>query len=227
MRFPVTEPPLDGPQPPDGGPAGLVAQRADRILAGLLALTALYGLALTPVAPSMVGTHPVLLEFLRGSPASMITAGAMVRTGDVPLILALLAGTSGCIMFDWLYWWAGVRWGERAIAMLVQGRPRTTGQVQRLQGTMHRRGSAVVLLSYILPLPTALVDVLAGWSGMSLRRFLVLDAIAALIWVGALVAAGYAIGQPAVDAAKAVSRYGLYIGVAIFAVVLLRQRRRA
>lgn len=223
MRLPATDPALPPPEP--SWPSGPV-ERQDKILGACLALVAIYGLALTPVAPSLVGSHPILLEFLRGSPASMITAGGLVSTGHASLIAALVAGVTGCIMFDWLYWWAGVRWGERAITLLVAGKPRTASLVGRLQRAMERRGSAVVLVSYLLPVPTTVVDVIAGWGGMSLRRFLILDAISALLWVGGLVALGYAIGQPAVDIANAVSRYGLYIGIGLVVVVLVRAQRR-
>ncbi|MCW3040432.1 MAG: rane-associated protein [Solirubrobacterales bacterium] len=226
MRLPATDPALPPPPGPETGAERPPVERQDRILGACLVLVALYGLALTPVAPSLVGSHPVLLEILRGSPASMITAGGHVRTSGASPVVAVLAGVAGCIMFDWLYWWAGRRWGERAIELVVAGRPRTAALVGRLQRAMHRRGDAVVLSSYLLPVPTTVVDVIAGWAGMSLPRFLVLDAISASLWVGALVGLGYAIGQPAVDVANAISRYGLYIGLGLIVVVVIRSARR-
>jgi membrane protein DedA with SNARE-associated domain len=228
MRLPATDPvPTPRVVSQETGWLRRPVERKDKILGALLGFTTIYGIALTPVAPSLVGSHPVLLEFLRGSPASMITAGGLVRTGHASIVLAVLAGLAGCIMFDWLYWWAGERWGQRAIDLVVEGRPRTASHVVRLQGAMHRRGSIIVLVSYLLPLPTVVIDVVAGWAGMSLRRFLILDAISALFWVAGMVGLGYAIGQPAVDAAATVSRYGLYIGLAIVAVIFVRASRRA
>lgn len=223
MRLPATDPST----PPQESWLRRPVRRSDKVLGACLGFVAVYGIALTPVAPSLVGSHPVLLEFLRGSPASMITAGGLVRTDDASIVLVVLAGLAGCIMFDWLYWWAGALWGEPAIEMMVEGRPRTASWVARLQGAMHRRGSFIVLVSYVLPIPTAVVDVVAGWAGMSLRRFIVLDAISALIWVSGLVGLGYAIGQPAVDVATTISRYGLYIGIGLLFAVLVRTNRRA
>ncbi|WP_354698495.1 hypothetical protein DSM112329_04177 [Paraconexibacter sp. AEG42_29] len=227
MRIPGTDPPLPtGGTGPEQLARKLLAERQDKILAGCLAAVGLYGLALTPVAPSLLGTHPILLEILRGSPASMITAGGLVRTGEASPVIAVLAGLIGCIMFDWLYWWAGRRWGQHAIDLVTAGRPRTARAVGSLQRQMQRRGSTIVLVSYLLPVPTTVIGVLAGWTGMTLRRFLILDAISALAWVCGLVALGYSIGQPAVDAAATVSRYGLYIGIALIVVLVFRQRGR-
>lgn len=199
------------------------AETADKVLIGLLMATGAYGLALTPFAPSMLGPHPVLLEFLRGSTSAIILGGAHVRAGDASLPVVLFAGLVGCVMFDWLYWWAGARWGQPAIDLLLDGRPRTARLMVRLQAMMHRRGSWIVLVSYILPLPVTIIDVAAGWGGMSLRRFLLLDTLSALIWVSGMVGLGYAIGKPAVDVAKQISHYGLLIGIALIVIVMARQ----
>ena len=46
---------------------------------------------------------------------------------------------------------------------------------------------------------------------MRLRTFLLLDLIGSLLWIAFCVGLGYAIGQSAVDVAKAISRYALYL----------------
>ena len=58
---------------------------------------------------------------------------------------------------------------------------------------------------------------------MRLRTFLMLDLIGSLLWIGLCVGLGYAIGQSAVDVAKAVSRYALYVTIGLVAVVFARQ----
>jgi hypothetical protein len=53
-----------------------VIRRRQMICASVLVLQGLYQLALLPTLPSLISTHPVLLELLRGSTAAMVAAGA-------------------------------------------------------------------------------------------------------------------------------------------------------
>ena len=50
---------------------------------------------------------------------------------------------------------------------------------------------------------------------MRLRTFLLLDLIGSLLWIALCVGLGYAIGQSAVDVAKGVSRYALYLTIGL------------
>ena len=50
--------------------------------------------------------------------------------------------------------------------------------------------------------------------------FLVLDLLGTLLWTGLLAAAGYAFGRSAVDVAEAISRYGLWIALAITVAIV-------
>jgi membrane-associated protein len=196
------------------------AERADRIVMGWIAFSALYGLLLLPLVPSLVGSHPALLELLRGSITSMIAMGALARTGHASLLLGVVAGVPGCIMFDWLYWWAGRRWGWRAVGMLVGGGRAADRRARRLERVMEPLGPFAVVFSYLLPVPNPIIDAAVGWTGMRLWVFLLLDAIGAALWVGLMVGLGYAIGQPAVDVVHAIGRYSLWVTLGIVAVII-------
>jgi membrane-associated protein len=60
---------------------------------------------------------------------------------------------------------------------------------------------------------------------MRLVTFLILDAIGSLAWAGMLAGLGYALGQSAVSVAQAVSRYGLWVTIAIVILVVAAQMR--
>ena len=199
------------------------AARADVICLAGIGFSGLYGLLLLPAVPSLVGTHPVLLELLRGSMTSEVTMGALARTGHASLLVAVLAGIPGSMMFDWLYWWAGRRWGSRAMTMLVGRNPRAARRIPWVKRIAHRWGWVAVVLAYLLPVPNVLVYAAVGWTGMSLAAFLVFDVIGTLVWVGMMVGLGYAIGQDAVDVAHAVSRYALLATIALVVVIVARQ----
>jgi len=197
-------------------------ERADVVLGVLLIVVGIYSLVLLPFSPSQLGTHTILWEALRGSTASIITGGALVHAGSASIFTVVLAGLVGTILFDWLYWWGGARWGQWWIDILVADKPRTARLMARIQGLMARWGIPIILVSHVPPVPGLLVFVAAGWSGMTLRRFLVLDIIAGLLRIGLLGSLGYAIGHPAIHVAKEISHYGLALGVAIVVIVIGR-----
>jgi membrane-associated protein len=196
------------------------AQRADRMVMAGIAFSALYGLLLLPLVPSLVGSHPALLELLRGSMSSMIAMGAMARTGHASLLVGVVAGVPGCIMFDWLYWWAGRRWGQRAVALLLGAGRRADRRARRLERVMEPLGPFAVVFSYLLPVPNPIIYAAVGWTGMRLWVFLLLDAIGAALWVGLMVGLGYAIGQPAVDVVHTIGRYALWVTLGIVAAIV-------
>jgi membrane-associated protein len=200
-------------------------ERADVIIMTGILGSAAYALVLLPLVPSLVGSHPALLELLRGSMTAIVTMGALVRTGHAALPVALLAGIPALIAFDWAYWWAGRRWGERGIQVMSGRRRRGAKHAQRAHRLMERWGPAAVILAYVLPVPTALVDAAAGWGGMRLSVFIVCDILGALLWAGLLVGLGYGLGQSAVDVVKSISHYSLYLTIAIIVGIVVQQGR--
>jgi membrane protein DedA with SNARE-associated domain len=87
-----------------------------------------------------------------------------------------------------------------------------------------------VVVSSFLPVPRAVIYVIAGWAGMRLATFLVLDLIGAVLWAGLLAGLGYTLGHHAVVAARTVSHYSLWVTIGIVALSVLfalRSQRRA
>src|SRR5579884_3728873 len=66
-------------------PHGVSVRRADVLCLGPLIVLTIYSLAMIPVAPSLLGPHPLLLSAIHGSESSMLAAGAAARAGTVPL----------------------------------------------------------------------------------------------------------------------------------------------
>jgi membrane protein DedA with SNARE-associated domain len=207
---------------------GVTRRRAETLCIAGLAITTVYTLALIPVAPSLLGSDPVLLELLRGSTPAMVAGGAFARVGDASLLLALIAPFPTLMMVDPFLWWAGRIWGP-SIAGTIAGSRGARGArwTERATRWSERYGSWAVVFSYVLPLPSALIYAGAGWTGMRLRRFLVLDLIGVAIWVALNVGLGYAIGQSAVDLAKAIGRYSLYVTIGLVVLIFAISARRA
>jgi membrane protein DedA with SNARE-associated domain len=188
-----------------------------------IAVSSLYLLAMIPLTPVLVGSHPLLLELFKGSLSGMVTMGAMARIGDASLLVAVIAAIPGLMMFDWIYWWAGRRWGRNAIELFVGNHPKAATRIGRLERFIHRFGWLAIVVAYFQPVPNVLIYAAAGWTRMRLRTFLLLDLIGSLLWIALCVGLGYAIGQRAVDVAKGVSRYALYLTIALVIGVIARQ----
>jgi membrane-associated protein len=204
------------------------ARKADIICWAGITLSGLYYLALLPFRAALVGTHPVLLEILNGSTEAIVAGAAFARVGHGSLLVIMLASIPGLMKFDLLYWWAGRLWGERII-MLLSSRRRNRGP--RYMEWASRWGRWIiwpaVVLAPFLPIPSALVYVIAGWSEMSIVTFLILDLIGSLMWAGMLVGLGYELGHRAVVVAQTISHYGLWFSLAILALIVFSQVRRA
>jgi membrane protein DedA with SNARE-associated domain len=203
-------------------------ERADWVILGTIAASALLPLALLPLVPALLTSHPALLELLRGSTTAIINMGARARVGETSLVWAVLLAVPSLMMFDWAYWWAGRRWGDRVFAWLLGGwSPRTERRLARLHRIESRIGPFAVVLAYLLPIPSALIYAAVGDGGMRLGVFLALDVLGTLLWSGLLAAAGYGFGQQALDVANAISHYGLWVAGALVLIVAVRVHRRA
>ena len=207
------------------------AERADRFLIAAIALSSLYLLAWIPLTPVLVADHPVLLELFKGSMSGMVTMGAKARIGESSIVVAVLAAIPGLMIFDWIYWWAGRRWGRNAIDLFLGNHPKAAARAARIERIFHRYGWIAIVVAYFQPIPNVLFYAAAGWTRMRLIPFLLLDLLGCLLWIALCVGLGYAIGQEAVDVAKAVGRYALWVTIGLVVVIVARQmwtaRRRA
>jgi membrane-associated protein len=202
-------------------------RRADILLWAGITLSGIYYLLLLPFRASLVGTHPVLLELLNGSTEAIVSAAAFARVGHGTLAVAVLAGVFGVMKFDLLYWLAGRIWGERIILLLSGRRKHGPKFMERVQRWGRKFTWPAMLLAPFLPLPSPIVYAVAGWAGMSWVTFLILDLISELAWTGMLAGLGYALGHHAVVVAQTISRYGLWISIAIVVLVVVGQIRSA
>jgi membrane protein DedA with SNARE-associated domain len=82
-----------------------------------------------------------------------------------------------------------------------------------------------VIIAPFLPIPNAIIFVIAGWAGMRLLTFVILDAIGTLLWAGLLSGLGYALGHHAVVVAQAISHYGLWVSIGLVVLIMFFQIR--
>ena len=203
--------------------------RSRALCVTVLALEALYSFVLVPATPSLLGRDPVLLEALCSPTEAMVAGGAFARMGQASLVLALIAPLPTLMMAGPFLWWAGRLWGPNVAKHLGGRGPRGRRRTDRAVRMLERYGSWAVVLAYLLPVPSALIYAAAGWTGMRLRRFLLLDLAGTSLWVALIVGLGYAIGRSAVHVAHAITHYGLLLMLAIVlgALAVVGQRALA
>jgi membrane-associated protein len=202
-------------------------RRVDLACWGAITLSGLYYLALLPFRASLVGTHPIISVLLNGSTEAIVSAAAFAKVGHGSIIVVLLASIPGLMKFDIIYWWAGRLWGERVIQIFSGRGKRSARFVARVNRSGRWLTWPAVVLSPFLPIPNALIYAAAGWTGMSWLTFLILDAIGSLMWAGLLAGLGWALGQSAVNVAQEISKYGLWVSIAIVVLVVASQMRGA
>ena len=196
-------------------------QLADRIIVGGIAVSGLYGLVLLPLFPLLGSSHPALLELVRGSTASIINMGARASVGQTSFALAVLLGVPSVMMFDWVFWWAGRRWGDRVFVWLL-GRDdaKAKRRLARLHTLERRVGPLAVVLAPVLPIPSPLIYAAVGDGGMRLSTFLALDLTGTVLWTTLLATLGYQLGQSAVDVTDALSHYAVWATLALIAAII-------
>lgn len=203
--------------------------RTDAALMGAIVAVVAIGAAVRPFKAFLIAEHPVALEFVTGDLTAVGAAAAFARIDRAPLWLVVVAGAVGMVKFDWLTWWTGRRWGEGIIRMFTT-RPRALRWAGRARELDPRLLRVAVVLAMLPGVPTAVVYAVAGWAGMRLFTFLLLDLAGALMMAGLVAALGYGLGQQAVDVVLVVDRYAALVTVITIAsaatLPLLRRIRR-
>lgn len=195
--------------------------RSRAICAAVLIAQGIFRLILLFATPSLIGSDPVLLEALRGSTSSLVAGGAFARVGHASLVLALLVPLPTLMMSDPFVWWAGRLWGPGVIELLAGQGAQQRRWIRFTMRLVERLRSWAVLFAPILPVPSVVIYAAAGWTGMRLRQFLVLDVLGTALWIGLIVGLGYALGHPAVHVAHEISHYSLLITIGLVVVTIL------
>lgn len=189
-------------------------------------------LILLPMRAWLIGDHPDILAMITGGRASVAATAARASIGEIPWWpWVLLVASILSLKFDWVYWWAGKLWGRGMIEVWAGRSERARRNYERAERWAGKMGWLGIFLAYVpLPLPLMpVVFVLAGASGMSLRRFLILDYLASLVWMLGFFWLGWSLGEPAVAVLNEYARIAGWVVIAILVVMvfsLVRGNRR-
>ena len=187
------------------------ARVRDALCVAAIAAGAGYQVVVIVLTPLLIAGHPLLLETIAGSNASVVAGGAFAEVKhNLPVALVIVTPLPAMMRNDWVMWWAGRLWGHRFAGMLGRHSPRAAA----VASFAERRGIGfavpLVIAAGFLPggfqVPIYLA---AGWMGLPLARFLIADLIGTAGWAALLTTLGYLLGSNGVAMAGLVARYAL------------------
>jgi membrane protein DedA with SNARE-associated domain/rhodanese-related sulfurtransferase len=121
----------------------------------------------------------------------LMGAGALSAQGEMRLSIIIFMGLLGCLVGDGLWFWCGRRWGSAAMRLLCQFSDDPRECSKKAHESFQRYGLRVLCVSKFVPGLDGLIPPLSGAQGVSLPRFLAVDAIGSALWSGFYVYLGY------------------------------------
>jgi membrane protein DedA with SNARE-associated domain len=165
------------------------------------------------------------------SETTVVIGGSFAASGDLNLLLVILAGAAGAVVGDNISSGIGTLVGERTVKRWFKGE-KAHKRFEWAERTLDERGAYIIVIARFIPGGRTAVTFSAGYvHSLPWRRFIVYDVAAGLIWAtyGALL--GYFGGKTFED--HPIAGVALALGIALSVGFLVevvrhyRQRRRA
>jgi membrane protein DedA with SNARE-associated domain len=148
----------------------------------------------------------------------LVLGGYLAWLGRLHLPLVIIVGVVSASLGDNLGFWAGRRYGQRAVARL----PLPPARVAQAQGLIARYGGWVVFGARFVPGLRTVAGPLAGAGGLRPIRFFMANFLGAICYVPWPVLAGYGVGYGLGDRLERLRRaVGLKEDLALFAAILV------
>jgi len=109
---------------------------------------------------------------------AIVAAG--VATGQPPVVVVAVVAAAGAVLGDTLAFLIGRRVGLTRFRWMR--RPRVAAALERASDAVTRRPAGLVLTARFVPVGRMIVNLAAGASGLPLRRFVPIAALAGLAW---------------------------------------------
>jgi len=145
----------------------------------------------------------------------LIAAGALSAHGRMSASIVVFLGVLGCLAGDGIGFWLGRKWGSKAMRLVCRFSPDPRRSSKNARERFHRYGPSVLCVSKFIPGLDAVMPPLSGAEGVSLLRFLALDAVGSLLWSGSYVGLGYLFSNELDAVIRWAKHFGTALGIAI------------
>ena len=122
----------------------------------------------------------------------LLAAGALAGTGNLNYFAAVGCAGLGALAADSIWFELGRHKGIKILQLLCRISIEPDSCVRRTEGMFAKQGARSLLVAKFIPGLGIVTPPLAGIFHMKLRRFLLFDALGALLWSGTFVGLGYA-----------------------------------
>ena len=141
----------------------------------------------------LVGLNVFLQQLGLPIPAvpTMIVAGAMAASGRMPGLAIFATCVAVTVIADFLWYWAGRRYGYRVLKLLCRVSLSPDTCVRQTEGIFERYGFFSVVVSKFVPGFSTVAPPIAGALDMRIGAFFAAALASATLWVGAAMGAGY------------------------------------
>ena len=137
----------------------------------------------------------LLIGFFLPGDSLLFTAGLLVSTGEMPVNIWVLMGMLMVCAFvgNQLGYYIGLKAGP-AIFNKPESRLFKKQHVDSAHAFFGRHGGKALILARFVPIVRTFVPVIVGVAKMDVRRFLLFNAIGAVLWAGGVTYLGYVLG---------------------------------
>ncbi|HVM60788.1 MAG TPA: VTT domain-containing protein [Verrucomicrobiae bacterium] len=121
----------------------------------------------------------------------LLAAGTLAGAGKLNVGILLLVAVAACLLADTIWFRLGQRRGHGVLKLLCRISLEPDSCVRRTEDVFTRHGMNAVLAGKFVPGVSTVAPPLAGIFGVSLKRFLVYDAAASVLYAGCFLLLGY------------------------------------
>ncbi len=159
----------------------------------------------------------------------VVVGGNLASSGDLSLMLVIVAGAAGAVLGDNISFWIGHFVGERTVKRWFRSE-KAHQRLEWAERTLDERGAYIIIIARFIPGGRTAVTFSAGYiPTFPWRRFIVYDVVAGVVWATYAALLGYFGGKtfedhPLWGVALALG-IALSLGLVVEAIRHFRQRR--
>jgi membrane protein DedA with SNARE-associated domain/rhodanese-related sulfurtransferase len=157
---------------------------------------------------------------------ALLAAGALAGSGKLNLIVIVVLTVLAFLSADLMWFEAGRRWGNRILHFACGLSTDPSSCVKSASQSFARRGVKSLLISKFVLGLDAVAAPLAGASDTTRLRFLVFDALGALLWTVAYATLGYVFSEQLDLIATYAARMGEFVAMLVVAGLIYYMVRK-
>jgi len=142
-----------------------------------------------------IETGLVAMPFLPGD-SLLFTAGLFCKSGQLEILVLLPLLFTAAVLGDNINYWVGRRLGLTVFQWKFRGKPLVKEEyLLRTEQFFIKYGSFAVVMGRFIPFVRTFTPFAAGIAKMDYRKFMVIDVVGGILWIGSMMMAGYLLGE--------------------------------